>query len=158
VSFNYLGQLDATLDGLFAPSKLASGAAVGDERQRRHVIDVTAFVVGGQLHVTWTYSQAIHRQETIEVLDLAFGRALRDLIDHCLLPSSGGYTPSDFALTKLSQTALDELLERTGVVGRHGIEDIYPLSPMQQGMLFHTLFAPESGVYYEQLSCTVSGA
>jgi amino acid adenylation domain-containing protein len=37
------------------------------------------------------------------------------------------------------------------------IEDIYPLSPMQQGMLFHTLYAPQSGVYFEQLSCTLQG-
>ncbi|MCI0392288.1 MAG: amino acid adenylation domain-containing protein [Acidobacteria bacterium] len=37
------------------------------------------------------------------------------------------------------------------------IEDIYPLSPMQQGMLFHSLYAPESEVYFEQLSCTLRG-
>jgi amino acid adenylation domain-containing protein len=34
---------------------------------------------------------------------------------------------------------------------------IYPLSPMQQGMLFHTLYAPDSGVYFEQFSCTLGG-
>jgi len=33
------------------------------------------------------------------------------------------------------------------------IEDAYPLSPMQQGMLFHTLHAPQSGVDIEQLIC-----
>ncbi len=37
------------------------------------------------------------------------------------------------------------------------IESIYPLSSMQQGMLFHTLYAPASGVYVEQLSCTLHG-
>ncbi|MBH8554252.1 amino acid adenylation domain-containing protein [Nostocaceae cyanobacterium CENA357] len=37
------------------------------------------------------------------------------------------------------------------------IQDIYELSPMQQGLLFHTLAAPNSGVYFEQLSCTLNG-
>ena len=37
------------------------------------------------------------------------------------------------------------------------IVDFYPLTPMQQGMLFHTLYAPESGVYFQQLSCTLRG-
>jgi amino acid adenylation domain-containing protein len=33
------------------------------------------------------------------------------------------------------------------------IEAAYPLSPMQQGMLFQSLLAPGSGVYVEQLLC-----
>ncbi len=37
------------------------------------------------------------------------------------------------------------------------IEDLYTLSPMQEGMLFHTLYAPHSGMYIIQLSCTLQG-
>ncbi|MDF5726913.1 MAG: amino acid adenylation domain-containing protein [Rhizonema sp. PD38] len=37
------------------------------------------------------------------------------------------------------------------------IEDLYELSPMQQGMLFHTLYAPKSEIYFEQLLCIFSG-
>jgi surfactin family lipopeptide synthetase C len=39
----------------------------------------------------------------------------------------------------------------------NNIEDLYELSSMQQGMLFHTLYAPESEVYFEQLLCILSG-
>ncbi|TYR44909.1 condensation domain-containing protein, partial [Streptomyces parvus] len=38
------------------------------------------------------------------------------------------------------------------------IEDVYPLSPLQQGLLFHTLLDPESGMYFEQLQWELRGA
>ena len=37
------------------------------------------------------------------------------------------------------------------------IESIYPLSPMQQGMLFYTLLSPKSGVYFNQVIYTLTG-
>src|SRR5690348_1649942 len=42
--------------------------------------------------------------------------------------------------------------------GTHAIVDIYPLSPLQQGLLFHTLYAPASGMYVEQMSFVLEGA
>ncbi|MEH2266222.1 non-ribosomal peptide synthetase [Nostoc sp.] len=39
----------------------------------------------------------------------------------------------------------------------NNIDDLYELSPMQQGMLFHTLYAPESEIYFEQLLCILQG-
>lgn len=37
------------------------------------------------------------------------------------------------------------------------VESFYPLSPMQQGMLFHSLFDPSAGLYVEILSATLTG-
>ncbi|HEV2860062.1 MAG TPA: amino acid adenylation domain-containing protein [Pyrinomonadaceae bacterium] len=37
------------------------------------------------------------------------------------------------------------------------IEAIYPLSPLQEGMLFHTLHAPDNRSYFVQMSCLVRG-
>ncbi|MEM7556369.1 MAG: amino acid adenylation domain-containing protein [Cyanobacteria bacterium P01_A01_bin.84] len=37
------------------------------------------------------------------------------------------------------------------------IENIYPLSPMQQGILFHSLLAPDAGAYIPQVCITVDG-
>ncbi|HEY0603676.1 MAG TPA: amino acid adenylation domain-containing protein [Herpetosiphonaceae bacterium] len=37
-------------------------------------------------------------------------------------------------------------------MNQDNIQDIYKLSPIQQGMLFHNLYTPASGVYFEQFS------
>jgi hypothetical protein len=40
--------------------------------------------------------------------------ALQTLITHCQSPEVGGYTPSDFTTTKLSQELLDDILDEFG--------------------------------------------
>ena len=37
------------------------------------------------------------------------------------------------------------------------VEDVYSLSPIQEGMLFHSIAEPGSGVFIEQICCTVRG-
>src|SRR6266516_3432587 len=37
------------------------------------------------------------------------------------------------------------------------VEALFELSPMQQGMLFHSLYALQSGIYVEQIMCRLTG-
>ncbi len=37
------------------------------------------------------------------------------------------------------------------------VEDVYELSPMQQGILFHSVYSPESGVYFGQSAMRLQG-
>ncbi|WP_437832128.1 amino acid adenylation domain-containing protein [Sorangium sp. So ce1153] len=155
VSFNYLGQWD----DLFASSALFAHAEgdVGRDHDPRaprgYELEVDAAIVGGRLRVMWNYSGARYRPETMARLSEDFAARLRALVAHCLAPDSGGYTPSDFPLARLDQARLDRLLG----AGR-GVEDVYPLSPLQQGLLFHSLWEPGSGVYVEQVTCRLEGA
>ncbi|HSZ29468.1 MAG TPA: condensation domain-containing protein, partial [Pseudonocardiaceae bacterium] len=154
VSFNYLGRFDwpATGDGLY---HALCGELVlhADPAQRRaHVIDVVGRVEGECLEFTWFYSEQLHRADTIVGLAQDLLAALLDVVGHCSRPGVGGRTPSDFPLAGLDQSAVDRL-----VGDGRGIEDIYPLTPMQAGIVFHALSQSEHGVYCEQFALVLDG-
>ncbi len=165
ISFNYLGQFDQLLhtSTLFQPAQESIGPSHSPRGSRKHLLDVNGLIIGKQLRINWMYSENVHQQVTIERRAQEFLEALRSLIEHCLSPETGGYTPSDFPLARLSQDKLDQALasiefeEQITKTNWKNIEQLYPLSPMQQGMLFHTLYAPKVGVYFVQLSCTLEG-
>jgi amino acid adenylation domain-containing protein/non-ribosomal peptide synthase protein (TIGR01720 family) len=154
ISFNYLGQFDQLLpeSSPFMPARESAGRTYSPMGLRPHLLEVNGSVVGGCLQMTWTYSENVHERETVEQFGGHFIAALQDIIAHCRLQEAGGFTPSDFPLVKLSQQELD----RVAAPGR-GVEDLYPLSPLQQGLLFHTLYAPQSGMYFTQLVSTIPG-
>ncbi|MEA2694558.1 MAG: hypothetical protein QOJ16_3945, partial [Acidobacteriota bacterium] len=155
ILFNYLGQSDALGGGdtaAFAAAPEPSGFAVSPRARRSHLIEIAAMAAGGRLRVEWTYGPEVLQPATVEALAARFVAALGDLIAHCLSPEAGGYTPSDFPLSGLTQEELDR------VVGRdREVEDVYPLSPVQQGMLFHTVFEPEVGMYVGQFGYEIRG-
>ncbi|MEP7123627.1 MAG: non-ribosomal peptide synthase/polyketide synthase, partial [Byssovorax sp.] len=157
VSFNYLGQRDLMLpEG--APLRLAfesAGPAASPRAQRRYLLDVLGRVTGGVLSVRWIYSENRHTLATIEALAGRFVAALRALVAHCLSPDAGGYTPSDFRRARLAQPAIDRLVAAEG--GKKELEDAYPLSPIQAGILFHTLYDASPEAYVVQLAWTLRG-
>lgn len=55
------------------------------------------------------------------------------------------------------QRPTDQALLETARRFYPSTEDVYPLTPLQQGLLFHSLYEPQSGVYIEQLSCLLRG-
>lgn len=155
VSFNYLGQFDQTFQapGLFQLAcESSAGAARDREAQRGNLLEVNAGVFGGRLQAEWTYSAEIHNSVTVEKLAHDFLEELQALIAHCLSTKAGAYTPSDFPLARINQTQLDELLQ-----ARNDVVDLFHLSPMQQGMLFHILYTPNTDVYLGQFSCALEG-
>ena len=109
---------------------------------RAHRLEVNASVSGGCLRVSWSYGGQVYRRETIERLAAGYLAALREIVAHCQSPQAGGWTPSDFPLAQLDQEALDRLAGND-----RGIEDLYPLAPLQEGLLFHSLYAPDGGAY-----------
>jgi amino acid adenylation domain-containing protein/non-ribosomal peptide synthase protein (TIGR01720 family) len=117
VIFNYEGRSAQALsqDALFRFAPESSGPALSPQGTRSHLLDVNVAVEGSRLHVHWTYSENLHRRSTIERLAKMYMEALQSLIYHCQSPEAGGYTPSDFPDTDLSQEELDMLIAKFSV-------------------------------------------
>jgi amino acid adenylation domain-containing protein/non-ribosomal peptide synthase protein (TIGR01720 family) len=148
VSLNYLGQFDRVLEGgRFRAASESVGAVQDVGGRREYLLTINALVADGRLRVSFGYSGGAHRRETIEVLGAGFVGALRGMIEHCGEEGAGGHTPSDFPLARLTQAQIDAI-----EVGQAGVEDIYGLSPLQQGLMFHSMYAPQSGLYVAQSS------
>jgi amino acid adenylation domain-containing protein/non-ribosomal peptide synthase protein (TIGR01720 family) len=154
VSFNYLGQLDRVLgeSSAFGPARESVGPSESPRAVRSYLLEVTASVQGERLHLSWHYGEGVHRTATVERLSARFTELLAELIEHCARADTAGYSPSDFPLANLDRETLDRLL-----AGRNGVEDLYPLSPMQQGILFQSLANPGSVEYFNQLHCRLNG-
>ncbi|MEY9895346.1 amino acid adenylation domain-containing protein/non-ribosomal peptide synthase protein (TIGR01720 family) [Catenulispora sp. MAP5-51] len=153
VGFNYLGRFgaDSVPGGLFAQPPDRIGLSQSTDGARLRPLDVTALVTDGELEFTWHYSAARHHEKTVRTLAEELLTALRGIVAHCAAPGSGGATPSDFPLAGLDQAQVDRLAGD----GRT-VQDIYPLTPVQQGMLFHGLSEPDTGMYLEQVHLELS--
>jgi len=147
ITFNYLGQFDQSFgaDALFHPLDESAGVAHDPDAPLPNELSVDSQVYGGELVLRWTFSRERHDPQTLQALADAYLAELQGLVAHCLEDSVGGLTPSDFPLAHLTQSQLDAL-----PVPASAIEDVYPLTPMQEGLLLHTLLEPGTGLYYMQ--------
>ncbi|MBO4122688.1 amino acid adenylation domain-containing protein, partial [Cupriavidus gilardii] len=152
ITFNYLGQFDQNVggDALFDFTQEPSGASRDPAASLGNWITINGQVIGGALSLDVSFSTARYRRETIAALVEAYRQALETTIEHCISVPPGALTPSDVPLAGLTQAQLDRL-------DGGQIEDLYPLTPMQHGMLFHSLYAPEAGLYVNQLAITLDG-
>ncbi|WP_162563708.1 non-ribosomal peptide synthetase, partial [Mycolicibacterium mucogenicum] len=162
IGFNYLGRLGGgseLSDELWQVGRDGSaevtGLATAVPMPLMHTVELNAGTVdtdaGPQLHANWMWAPSALDQEQVTRLSRLWFDALTGI---CALvrAGGGGLTPSDIAPARLDQQQIDEL-ERA-----HPVADILPLTPLQQGLLFH---AAQSGadadLYAVQLDLTLAG-
>jgi non-ribosomal peptide synthase protein (TIGR01720 family) len=111
VSFNYLGQLDQAYSqtALWRECGESHGPSRSLRGKRSHYLDVGGLIVGGQLHMQWTFSERLHHMTTIEQLAESYMQKLRSIINSCQSPDIEEYTPSDFPLATLDEQKLNAL-------------------------------------------------
>ncbi|WP_147041104.1 non-ribosomal peptide synthetase, partial [Skermanella aerolata] len=153
VSVNYLGRIGDARGG--SGWRLRREPAVpvsAPENARPFALDIVALVADGLLEVTWLHAADLDAA-TVARWSARFKSAL---IEAAARAGAGivAPKPSDLPLARLDAASLARIAASLPAP----IADAYPLTPLQLGMLFHTVEQPESGVYIEQLAGTIAGS
>jgi amino acid adenylation domain-containing protein/thioester reductase-like protein/non-ribosomal peptide synthase protein (TIGR01720 family) len=159
--FNYLGDFDhynPSEKSVLGISDENTGEAFGLKNQNPNKIAINSIIVQGQLQINWSYDSNRYDEKTIKTLSDKFNSVLESIILHCKSLSCIEKTPGDYGLpSKVSYTNLLTFKKDRETSLDAKIEDIYPLSTLQQGMLFHSLYNPEDTAYLVQFHCDLAG-
>ncbi|AOM78758.1 hybrid non-ribosomal peptide synthetase/type I polyketide synthase [Pedobacter steynii] len=152
MSFNYLGQFDQdTENKSYSISSESKGNIVAPEQVRPYDLEVLGLVSGHQLYMDIIYSKNQFKESTLQHLMDHYRVCLAEVIDYCCNYGKTELSPSDLTYKGLTIDQLNHLQ------GAYNLTDIYSLSPMQRGMLFHALLDKASDNYFEQMTFTVKG-
>ncbi|MCV7173753.1 non-ribosomal peptide synthetase, partial [Mycobacterium manitobense] len=140
IGFNYLGRLGAAAElteDLWRISQRGMssvGVAAELPMPLAHTVELNAATVdtaeGPALQADWTWARSALDDEQVGRLARLWFDALAGICAH-VGKGGGGLTPSDILPARLDQGQIDELQSR------FAIADILPLTPLQQGLLFH---------------------
>ncbi|MBJ6369616.1 non-ribosomal peptide synthetase [Snuella sedimenti] len=161
IVFNYLGSFDNSVskevDSLIGFARESSGKTISVGNTYSHKMSINSMIVDGCLQLDWSYDSKRYNRQTIEALANKYIRSLEDIIAHCRDIDYKITTVSDYSLP-LSVTNKN-LLDFKSVLNPQGeLVDIYPLSPLQEGLLFHSLYGGEdTGAYIVQFQCDLVG-
>ncbi|GAB7066951.1 non-ribosomal peptide synthetase [Mycolicibacterium hodleri] len=154
VLFNYLGRwaADGTADWDSAPEVATLRGAPDPDLGTPYLLEVNAVcddtVDGPVLRATLTYADGELGEEPVVELADHWTAVLRELGQLDQLdggPSAPSLTPSDLRFVDLSQADVDRVTAAT----TPGVEDIWPLSPLQEGVYFQASYA-QAAVYIVQ--------
>ena len=157
VTFNYLGQTqqlerhDALLQPINSLSldSVNTKSDIGPKVPRFSLFEISAFVTSGSVKFTFSYNRHMKRQASIRQWVTECQRLLQEAVER-LAHMRPEPTMSDFPLLPLSYdglTKLSDILPQTGVASIKELEDVYPCSPVQQGILFTQIRNPEYYAY-----------
>ncbi|MEN3584036.1 amino acid adenylation domain-containing protein [Streptomyces sp. ZYX-F-203] len=144
VLFNYFGRLPADQATDWAPAVESDALSVEPDADLAmpYPLQVDAVCAetpdGPELRATWTWPDgAMLTENDVHDLGRAWADALRELVARTAAPGARpSLTPSDVPLVALTQADI-ELVER---VGPAPVADIWPLSPLQEGIYFHARY------------------
>ena len=154
IGFNYRGRFTTADEGgpdrdpaRWRPAGRVLGAAE-DSLLAEYVLEASGLVAdlpgGPQLQLTLRWAGQLLDEPQVAELARLWAAALAGLATHATSPGAGGLTPSDLPLVSLDQDQIEELEASTP----GGLAEVWPLPPLQEGLLFHALYDTDAPDVY----------
>jgi amino acid adenylation domain-containing protein/non-ribosomal peptide synthase protein (TIGR01720 family) len=107
-----------------------------DDARRWSMVDINAFVEDGKLSFTFTFPQGYNASQAVQSWTASLRNCL-NLVASEFMNHPRSYTLADFPMLDLDYSQLDHLLMalHRANIQPQDIEEIYPCSPMQRGIL-----------------------
>ena len=158
VIFNYHGRLQHLdrKDALLQQLDGIDTKEVGDDVPRLALFDITAAISQGAIKMSFGFNRHMQRQDEIRAWIAGCRQTLVDAVDE-LLQLRPEPSLSDFKLLPLTYNGMSRLSSALPAGATIAdIEDIYPASPMQQGLLLTQMKHPELYMYHAilEVQCT----
>ena len=157
VTFNYLGQFDSDLSG--TPFRFAaeqSGDPVSPDSQLPHDLSFYGITREQQLTLYINFDPQRFAPDTLQNLLGEYRQALLAIVDHCKARKVREITPSDLSWSGLNLQSWQTLLRQANTNAAE-IQDVYPLSPLQSGMLYEHLYDRDSQNNFLQVTFRIQG-
>ncbi|MFI7406725.1 amino acid adenylation domain-containing protein [Streptomyces sp. NPDC049541] len=161
IGFNYLGRSS----GADIPEELRGLGWAPDSTHRDLIaspdadmpvlsaLEINAVAAGDELTAYFGFPTGVLTRAEVTELAGLWVEALTALARHATTPEAGGLTPSDAPLVRVSQEEIDTWEAQFGRLAK-----VWPTTPVQSGMLFHTMLAASSfDAYHMQLVFHLSG-
>ncbi|WP_416956295.1 amino acid adenylation domain-containing protein [Streptomyces sp. Agncl-13] len=163
ITFNYLGDLgfgncENSARDDWAPAPEAGGllAAHAPDMAVLSALDVSAVITGDEprLSAVLSFPSGVLSASEVRELGGLWCAALEGMARHVTAPGVGGLTPSDLPLVTVGQSDIERWEERYPT-----LTDVWPATPMQSGLLLHSMLADSSfDAYHVQLVFHLAGA
>ncbi|TVY85159.1 Nonribosomal peptide synthetase [Lachnellula suecica] len=139
ITFNYLGKMQQLerKDSIFQTFREVENYDIGPEVSRFALLEISAVVEKSTLKFSFSYNKNMKRQAKIRRWILECQRSL-ETAAKSLVQFKPEPTLSNFPLIPLMYDGISKLavkLPQLGVSSMNEVEDIYPCSPTQQGIL-----------------------
>ncbi|KOP70464.1 hypothetical protein AMS59_19725, partial [Lysinibacillus sp. FJAT-14745] len=139
ITFNYLGELyQENQKAGFVMSDIPHGLDMSEKNKLDTAISINGEVSGKELHMVISYDKSKFNKNYMAELKDIFKLQLVEVIDHCIKIGETQNTASDLGELKWSDNEFTLIQQRVKEIGCE-IERIYPLTALQEGMLYHKM-------------------